>query len=256
MDTKHVSNVPTNVFLDAVNIIKDFDTLSNITAPPEQFQVLKKDMFIRPKLAKPDGSIDRKNEIDAANEKESKGKDLKKDELSRVFDKVQSSLTAIENDFRTFEQLYDAMKGEEETNEIIKTFFATADTDDDLKFSYDGKGFDKDVLKKKREFEKMMKEKADGITIDEGPNALSGEGGSRKLEYAIQDQSEEDSGYNLYDVYKDNESDDEAVPITVENTNSPRFSSNVSDIDKEDEGQGMYVKLFARVKKFIQIFSN
>ena len=116
MDTEHVSNVPTNIILDAVNIIKDFDTLSNITPPPDQFQVLKKDMFIRPKLAKPDASIDRKNEIDAANEKESKGKDLKKDELSRVFDKVQSSLTAIENDFRTFEQLYDAMKGEEETN--------------------------------------------------------------------------------------------------------------------------------------------
>ena len=35
----------------------------------EQFQVSKKDMFIRPKLAKPDASIDRTHEIDAANEK-------------------------------------------------------------------------------------------------------------------------------------------------------------------------------------------
>ena len=40
-------------------------------------------MFIHPKLTKPDASIDRTREIDAANEKENNGEDLKKDKVSR-----------------------------------------------------------------------------------------------------------------------------------------------------------------------------
>lgn len=277
-EAKISPDVITSSVADLDDVIKQYDkTLADISEPPAQLLVLTRDIFLRNPSDDKDNDDKKKSDHhddDESDTPRKKQKNHRKDQLTRIFEKVAIVLGDIKKEFDSFDSKYKDMKSEETSNELIKTFFENAESDDNLKFRYDGSGYDSKVIqevKQRKAAEKLAIAKRNGELIEDDTSApaLSREA-SRKDLGDMKDNDESDTSESDYDYFDSDSSDefgvestDEEKVIAVEVQEDPnvqRFSSTPSDdeaakvIQEDEEGKGAYMKMYTDVNKFINRF--